>query len=126
MRVLSLVSALVVATPAAACLPSEAALEGALWRVEATHPAGHAMGGWVLVLPEAACARVEDPLEGMVEREIRLVHLVPAADGMAAPAAFAEGARARGRMIARHTAWHLGEAVMVDAVIEPIGEFSAP
>lgn len=93
-------------------------MTGQLALIETRHPAGHEVKGWVL-LTDGFCVSME-MLEGEVaDVHPRIVHLVFADNARPAdPMQLAvEEVTARGELIEPHTAWHLGDIVMLNATI---------
>ena len=108
------------ATPAfATCQSADAPITGRLAQIEARHPAGGQIKGWVL-LTGGVCIVMETVDGDIVEISPRIVHLV-FADGEQSRDLWklaVEEMTARGVLMEAYTAWHLGDIVMLDATIE--------
>ncbi len=101
-----------------ACQGPDAPITGRLALLETRHPNGQAISGWVLMTGDV-CIRMENLDGNMTEFEPRIVHLV-FPDGRPpriATTMKGEEVTARGDLMEAHTAWHLGDLVMMDAAI---------
>ncbi len=104
------------AVPARDCLTSGATISGRLELYEATHPAGHAMRSYHVVLPEARCVIADD---GRIDAARRL-QLVPSQEQADMLKSKIGGLLAvRGKFFTPHTAWHTGDVIVVDPSFEP-------
>jgi hypothetical protein len=112
-----LLAAMLLATPALAdCLPPDSAISGSLGLLERRHPNGDSIKGWVLMTSDV-CIRMENIDGEMTDFNPSVVHIVfdegkePAnlIDKTGDELAF------RGDLMEAHTAWHLGDLVMMDA-----------
>jgi hypothetical protein len=102
------------------CLPADAPLTGILSEVRGAHPNGTQLRGLQLDLGRDACM-VGAALDGG-QLGFSRVHVVPADASVERQLRNALGQRVtvRGReLMEAHTAWHLGDAVLLEATMVP-------
>lgn len=100
------------------CQSADAPITGQLAQLETRHPAGHAIKGWVLLTADM-CVSIEDMEGETVNVAPRIIHLV-FADGKQPGDLWkiaADDVSVRGEPMEPHTAWHLGDIVIMQATI---------
>ena len=103
----------------AECQPADAPITGRLALLETRHPAGHEIRSWVLLTSEI-CVTME-MVDGKIADVTPGVVQLVFAEGKEPEdlmALAAEEVTARGEPMEPHTAWHVGDVVLMNATIE--------
>jgi hypothetical protein len=117
---LALIAGIEDADSAPACVSQTTALTGTLRFAQARHPAGHRMNSLQLTFRPPIC--VATATAGRQARLwVRSVDLVVSPrQAQRLRGHIGQRIRARGTIMPAHTAWHLGDAVMLEAAVLPI------
>ena len=100
------------------CQRADEPITGQLAQLETRHPGGHEVKGWVLLTADV-CVSIEDMEGETVNVTPRIIHLV-FGDGRQSRDLWklaSEEVSLRGDLMEPHTAWHLGDIVMMNAVV---------